>query len=866
MQSQRQTSSGTSVGGPPAEFQPLSDYRDAVAARETAGYDELFDKAGQLRPRWSSFAAQLKRIGTQEIQRRWAHAQGLIYENGVAFGQPSNDPETNSHRPWTLDPVPVLLARDEWQRVAEGLKQRAQVLQLILQDLYGPQRLIRERVLPPEVLFAHPGFAMALRRVDRPKTESQTPPLPFYAADLGRSPDGSWWVLADRTEAPSGLGFALENRIVVSRMLPEPFRECRVRRLASYFVKLRESLERIAPEQVRNPRVAILSQGPGQPNYFEDAYLARYLGYTLVEGEDLTVRNRRLWLKTLVGLAPIDVLVRRPNSDVCDPLELNGQSSVGVAGLVQACRDGSLAVANPLGSGLVESPVFMAFLPRLCQHLLNEKLKLPGVATYWCGEPDSLELVLQNIDRMILKRTYRQRGEESLLTAELSQLPREQLIERLRTTPWAYVAQERMQRSTAPAWRDGQLIPSRIALRAFAVASGDSHHVLEGALARTTDDTKPLEVSALSGEGSKDVWITSSDRVEPVTLLADDDDPIELVRIGPELPSRVADNSFWLGRLLERAGAKARLVRTVANRLTSEGGPGDLLELPALLRGLAEQGQIEPGYVVDELRDLLPHVDQSLPTQVLSRTQPGSLLNSIDRVFLTGAKVRDRLSRDTWRILLRLSEALPKPSDGPVDLTDLINTTDELIFDLATIGGMVTESMTRTQFYRFLDIGRRLERAVQLVELLRATIVDSKSADRPLLEALLETSDSLMTYRSRYRANLKFAAVLDLLVTDESNPRSLAFQLQALEQHTSKLPRSGDDAPGADAETRLALSMAHAVRMVDVTQLAEAHELGQPEPLARLLDEIGSALPALSEAISLKYLVHAGAPRQLSPL
>ncbi|MEN1682118.1 MAG: circularly permuted type 2 ATP-grasp protein [Planctomycetota bacterium] len=874
MQTQRQSASGQAAGGQSQSGTPVANWlaeahRQALSARSvepTGGpgaYDELLDGSGQLRNRWRTLGAQLQRIGEAEVRRRWTQAQRLIYDNGVAYGHDQGEGPDGRPRPWALDPAPLLITPPEWQTITVGLEQRARLLEAILQDLYGPQELLRSGVLPPEVLFDHPGYLLPLRRTDG---EAARRMLTFYAADLGRAPNGDWWVMADRTEAPSGVGFALENRIVVSRMLPEPFRECRVRRLAGYFVQLRETLEQVSPEGQHNPRIAILSQGPGQKNYFEDAYLARYLGFTLVEGEDLTVRNRKLWLKTLEGLAPIDLLIRRPNSSLCDPLELGGQSPSGVAGVIQAQRDGRLGLANSLGSGLVESPVFMAFLPRLCQHVMGESLKLPGVATYWCGEKDSLELVLNNLDNMVLKRAYRQRGRESLLIADLRRESPEKLAQRIRDNPRAFVAQERINRSTTPIYRDGDVAAGKVAIRAFAVAAGESYRVMDGALARTTSSDEPLETSLLSGEGSKDVWVLSDEPVEPITLLDDDDASVELVRVGPELPSRVADHSFWLGRRLERADFKARLARTVAYRLTSEGGPEELKELPPLLRALAEQGQIEPGYAVEELRNLLPHVDISLPTQVLSPSQAGSLYSTIARVFNNAAQVRDRLSRDAWRVLLRLRETLPDISKRPTDLTDLINAIDELVVMLSAISGMVIESMTRTQFYRFLDIGRRLERAMQLTDLLRTSLVESQRTTKPLLEALLETTDSLMTYRSRYRANMRFAAVLDLLMTDQSNPRSLAFQLQTLERHMGKLPRGPEDPPGAAAEERLAMSMAHAVRMTDIAQIADAYEIGQHEPLAALLDKLSEELPKLSDALSLKYLVHAGAPRQLAPM
>ncbi len=870
MQSQRQTNSGgvnpgngepigPLLGQLPGQ-KPLSGYMPPLGA-----YDELLDASGAVRPQWHSFVAQLDRLGGKVFERRWLQSQRLIHENGVAYS-PHRGPKERP-RPWKLDPLPVLIERSEWQAIAEGLQQRGRLLELVLQDLYGPQELIRSGVLPANLLYSHPSYYLALRKNTMPAGTPTGRMLTFYSADIGRSPNGKWWVLADRTEAPSGVGFALENRIVVSRMLAEPFRDGRVERLASYFVQLRETLAQLAPQQVRNPRVAILSQGPGQPNYFEDAYLARYLGYTLVEGEDITVRNRKLWLKTLQGLAPIDVLIRRPNTENCDPLEMGGSAPSGVAGLTQSARDGLLAMANPLGSGLVESPAFLAYLPQLCQALLKEDLKLPGVATWWCGDPTSLEYVLKNLDRLILKKAFRQRGKESDFTQALRQETNDQLAARICANPSYYVAQERVQRSTAPCFSNGHIVPTHIALRTFAIADQDSFHVLEGALARTSFKTEPLvESASLSAEGSKDVWIVSKEQVEPVSLLPDDDEPIALVRIGDELPSRVAGNSYWLGRNMERVDSKARLLRTVANRLTGERDPRELPEVFPLIRALAVQGQIEPDYVVEKLRDLLPHVDQSLPNQVINRKQSGSLSANIDSVFASALKVRDRLSRDAWRVFIRLSEIFDGMESTPADLTDLINTTDEMIVDLAAVGGMVVESMTRTQFYRFLDLGRRLERAIQIVDLLGSCLVESNQYGHGMLEALLDTTDSLMTYRSRYRANLKLAAMLDLLVTDESNPRSLAFQLNTIDRHVGKLPRISEEPAETAVEQRLASTMAHTIRMTDVTSLAESHEMNDPKPLAALLDQLSKELPALSDAIAMKYLVHAGATRQLSPL
>ncbi|MCA9240445.1 MAG: circularly permuted type 2 ATP-grasp protein, partial [Planctomycetales bacterium] len=439
MQIQRQTAGFSNTQGSAARS-PLDGYQPQPGV-----YDEYLTPAGAIREHWQGFANQVRQLGAPEMERRWNRSQRLIYENAVAY-TPHGDGRA---RPWQLDPVPLLLSNAEWRKISEGVEQRAKLLDLVLRDLCGAQELIKSGTLPAELLYRHPGYLLPLLRTGQGapapagepgRTTQPARMLTFYAADLGRSPDGAWWVLADRTESPSGVGFALENRIVVSRMLAEPFRDCRVHRLAGYFARVREVMEAHAPHQVRNPSIAILSHGPTQPNFFEDAYVARYLGYMLVEGEDLTVRQCGLWLKTLEGLMPIDVLLRRPNSSLCDPLELDPQSRVGIAGLTQAQRDGNVAIANALGSGLVESPVFMAFLPRLCQRLLGEPLKLPGVATWWCGEPQSLEFVLANLHRLILKKAFRTRGQESLITAKLGELSPEELAKQVRNDPAGFVA------------------------------------------------------------------------------------------------------------------------------------------------------------------------------------------------------------------------------------------------------------------------------------------------------------------------------------------------------------------------------------------------------------------------------------------
>ena len=821
-------------------------------------YDELLTDSRQVRDHAQPFVDSINRLGHDEFAHRWDQAQRLVHENGFAYsgyGTPKDKP-----RPWELDALPLLISSAEWQSVSTALQQRTRVMNLALQDLYGEQSLLKNGVLPPELLFAHPEFLRPLH--------GQTIPddcfLHFCAADLARSPDGEWWVLADRTEAPSGLGYTLENRIVISRMLPDVFHECQVQRLAPFFIAAQKTLHGLAPSHRENPRVVLLSHGPTSPNYFEDAYLARYLGYTLVEGGDLAIRNGQVMLKTLGGLLPVDVILRHQNSSDCDPLELGSESGLGVAGLTQAVREGKVAIANALGSGLVESAAFMAFMPQLSQALLGEGLLMPGVATWWCGQPNGLTHVLANLDSLIIQPAFRRRGKDGPTREALSKMPLAKLADAIRDNPNEFVAQENIVRSSVPVWGN-QIHSAHLALRAYLVASGDSHVVMPGALARISTSLAPLELSIRKGEGSKDAWVSSDGPVEHVTLLQEPGQAIPLRRSGAELPSRAADNIFWLGRQLERAEASARLLRSAASRMTGETRSTSKIELPVLLRCLADQGQIEPGYAVDSMREQLPAIDRVLPVAIFDDSHQGCLRSVLDELFRLGLFVRDRMSQDTWRIIHRIDEGFRPVRRGTTNLSDLQAMTNELITDLAAFSGIVMESMTRTQAFRFLELGRRVERSWQVISLVKNCFIPLPETQGPIIETVLEVADSLMTYRSRYLSNLQLAAVLDLLLTDETNPRSLSYQFAQLAEHVEQLPRE-ETQPGYTIEQREAMSLLHSIRMVDIQVVAEVHGLGESQQLKRLLDNFESKLPRLSEAISHRYLVHAGPAHQLAEI
>jgi uncharacterized circularly permuted ATP-grasp superfamily protein/uncharacterized alpha-E superfamily protein len=688
--------------------------------------------------------------------------------------------------------------------------------------------------------------------------------LNFYAADLARGPDGRWWVQADRCESASGAGFALENRIAISRMLSDVFRQCRVERLAPYFIAVKELLARLAPPSAADPRIVLLSQAAGSTNYFEDAFLARYLGYTLAEAGDLAVRGNHLYLKSLAGLSRVDVLLRRPNSEQLDPLEISDSGSQGTAGLLQAMRSGNVAVANSPGTGVVESPIFRAFLPRLAEVILGEPLILPGVASWWCGDPTVCSYVLTRLDDLIILPAYRRRGEPVSQISRLAELTRKELAALIQADPANYVAQERVVRSGAPAWSGEVLKPCYIALRAFAVAQADSYKVMPGGLARVSASLAPLELSLLDGERSKDTWVLADAPVAPVSLLTAPDEELTLRRGGIDLSSRAAEHFFWLGRHSVRAESLAKLVRSAARRLASEEQVDRIPELPHLLRLLAEQGQIEPGYVVEEIRKQLPSIEKQLPQSAFDDGPPHALRATVTSLTSLAATVRDLMSLDSWRIILQMNDDF-RPTPGRHGFLDLLDKVDVLLLQLAAYAGEIAESMTRTYSWRFLDLGRRLERALQEAQLVRGMLDQGGGSEPESLEALLEILDSVMTYRSRYGSRFQLGAVLDLMISDETNPRSVLYQLNECAAHVEEL-RTGVKEESGKADQGLAAALASAVRDADVVRLAREYEAGNRRGLHHLLDKVIATLPELSDTISHHYFFHSGPIQRLAEI
>lgn len=818
---------------------------------DAAVYDELRSAAGTLRPHWQGLVHYLDSIGPEELSRRHEEVLRLLQENGVTYNV-YDDPR-DLQRPWIMDPIPLLITGEEWAVIEAGLVQRSRLLNRLLADLYGPRTVIRQGVLPAALIYGHPGFL-------HPCHESLPADrrwLIFHGVDLARTADGAFCVLGDSIQSPSGAGYTLENRIIMARAFPKLYRDAPLRRLASFLETERATLNRLARHNQEHPNLVLLTRGPTNPAYFEHAYLANYLSLSLVEGEDLTVRDGRVWLKTLGGLKAVDVILRRVDDDYCDPLELRGDSLRGVPGLLQAVRQDGVAIANPLGGGIIENPALLPFLPNLCRFLLGEDLRLPGVPTWWCGQAPERDFVLAHLDELVVQSVLP--GQQPVLGAELEPDARTQLAERIAASPHLFIGQQPLALATAPALVNGRLAPRWLVLRGFTVADQDGYRVMPGGLARLSTRLGNLNAPVQKGGVSKDLWVLAPAPQKHVTLLRQAHGPIVVTRDGSDLPSRVAENLYWLGRYGERLDSTVRLLRETLARLLEQEHEADEDDcLNDLLTAL--DLAVPPGAAAPRTRFM------GVRRELLRLLTDTAQINSVPTIFSgmmrTGRAVRDHLGDDGWRLLNRLQGRIQRI---PVPLTaregrELLE--DQLTL-LAAFFGLTNETIPHHYGWRFLDIGRHLERVLNTLDLFKLAFITARSPGVPLWEVVLNTTDNLTAYRRRYRSALHPTAIMDLLLFDEGNPRSVGYQLKRLQTQISRLPQA-DSTPYRSAEERLMLEAVTRLQLADIEALAQlAQSPAAQETLSRLLADLYRSLEALSDALTHRHFSHAQAPRQL---
>jgi uncharacterized circularly permuted ATP-grasp superfamily protein/uncharacterized alpha-E superfamily protein len=835
-------------------------------------YDEMLDSSNQPRAHWRTVLDHLAAEAPDLMRQRVESVQRQVRENGVTYNV--YDDSKGAQRPWDLNVLPIVLPHDEWVDIEAAVVQRATLLNQIVRDAYGPQQLLAAGLLPAALIHGHSGFLRPCHNIKHPGDIA----LHFYAVDLARAPDGGWWVVNDRTQAPSGAGYALENRLVISRVFPDLFRDMRIQRLAGFFSTMRDSLAHWGRQCAANnadapgsvplrdseqPLIVLLTPGPYNETYHEQAFLARYLGFPLVEGSDLTVRNGIVWLKTLSGLQRVHVIMRRVDDDYCDPLELRADSALGVPGLIEAVRRGNVLVTNSLGSNLPESGALLGFLPAICERLLGEPLKMPSVGTWWCGEPAALEEVIERLDEFIIKPTFPQLRQFPVFGQDMQGAEREALVGRMRAHPQQYVAQELVHLSQAPVWRSEPpmgLSASAIGLRVFACATPNGYVVMPGGLTRVATGQDARVITMQRGGSSKDTWVQAAGKVEAVTLLRRSIGNSDLIREDTHLSSRVAENLYWFGRHIERCNNICRLMRATLDYMFTNPRDYRSSEWPAIQWLCArfdlipddlaiqinaqnqDQGQL-PGLehsaiISDE------HIESTLLHAIVSLDVPG-LASRQQHLYQVASQLRERLSLDNWRTLNQMAQRLGSHKEAPSP-ADALAILDDVTTSLMGMAGFAMDGMTRDKGWRFFSSGRRLERLQFLCTVLERALrmeVDSN------LEWLLELSDSIVTYRSRYMSQPEWLRVLDLLLLDDSNPRSVVFQLKGLLKYLKKLANSY----GSFGEQILAPLFAELQALSPATDLHCGNE--------RLIDLIGRinlTSYTLSEQIAVRFFSYTG--------
>ncbi len=820
-------------------------------------YDESWNEHGRIQPHWQPYLDALQKQDLSQVRQ---DIQRLLQDNGVTYnvhGDPHRQP-----RPWRLDVVPLIISEADWTAIEAGIQQRAHLLNLILADLYGPQTLIRQGLIPPELIFSHDGYLRPC--INIPNSGKLT----LYAADLGRGPDNRMWVLGDRTQAPSGAGYALENRTVMTRVLSQMFNDGKIRRLSSFFRQLQNSLNQLVPNNDAAQTV-VLTPGPLNETHFEHAYLAAYLGYSLVQGSDLTVRDGQVWLKTIEGLRPVSVILRRVDDSFCDPLELRSYSQLGVTGLLETVRRQKTAVANPLGSGVLENPGLMPFMPNLARHFLGEDLHLPTAATWWCGQPQELEHVLQNLPNLVIKRIARTAQSKTIFGNLLSQQELADLHDRIRQRPYLYVGQEQVSFSTAPALVDDHFEARPTILRSFAVSSPDGYVVMPGGLTRSAAEPNNFVVSSRADGISRDTWVLTSQPQNHISLWLQPDQRQRVLEHSFSLPSRAAENLFWVGRYAERAEATARLLRAILNQFlqaNSEQDENRQASHKQMLRALTELTLTYPGFVGDGSKKRLRTPRPELRAVALSSEQSGSIHNNI-QALMRASSVRDLWSNDTWRLLQNMDESwsLLYRRSETITLYQLWDGLNQLITQLMALAGLNYESVTHGSNWLMLDSGRRLERAQMTMALIKALVsqVWPPQVEALLLEQLLITTENIITYRRRYRSYLQLHTVLEQLLLDQSNPRAVIYQLDTLQAHLEKLPRQMKSFRLSDEE-RLILQARTQLRLSEIADLLVAvGETAVYPQLHTLLSELHALLAEAAQMITHYYFSHVQTAQQL---
>ena len=820
---------------------------------EKGRHDEMWGEEAPF-PHWDKLLRQLESLGAEELALRKNELQRFLKENGVTYTIYGED--KGDIRSWKLDPIPFLIAPDTWKHLKGGLAQRATVLKLLLADLYGPQEIIKAGILPPELIFSDPSYLFPCSH----SLPAESWELPLYAADISKGPDGRVWVISDRTQAPSGWGYALENRISMIRVLPELYESSSIAKITDFYDQLSRNLSSMSPSGKSDPLVVILTPGPYNETYFEHAYLAALQGFILVRGQDLMVKEGKVWLKTLGGLEQVDVIIRRVDSAYCDPLELYGGSQLGVPGLLAAVRQGNVRIANPLGSGILENPGIMAFFSNICRFFTGEDLLIPNLATWWCGHEKERSHVREHLDTMVIRHIDSRKKDRTYFGWLLTEEEKNTLAQKIEKHPHVFVGQEQAIYSTAPSFQNQVLCARRTVLRCFLVQTNKGYQILPGGLTRSASSPGDIFVSGQSGGISKDTWVLSSDQQAQEAEEEFGEGALPELRSLDRLPSNTAENLFWVGRYTVRIFRTVRLMQSVLRFQSESKNFAQLRDsetLEVLLKSLTQFTMTYPGFVEEEA--LLEQPNKELYALLVDSDRVGSLAFTLDRWMQSIRAVRDRWSYNTLIILDSIESHWKGLREDPeINFRRLRNGLDVVINGVAAFHGLNRDSIANIDGRVLYDVGRHIEQAMLATHLMRSMLVVKREAlvEESLMKVMLQNAESLQTFRYRYRSHLNLRALLNLLLMDSHFPHSLSFTLTRLSEALQKLPTEAGQVQLAP-EQKMILSSTTELQLAEVSHLIQTSESSFiREELDSLLALISKNTSGCADWVIQKYFSH----------
>jgi len=818
--------------------------------------NEVLNSNKELNKNWRQFINNIDQLGTSTLQELQSNINWLMAENGVTYNV-YNDPE-GLNRPWDLNVIPFLIDEKEWKHIELGLQQRSTLLNLILQDIYGERKLIKNKIIPPEVIYEHRGF---LRQCDQIKYITHKN-LMIHAAEISRGTDGRMWVVNDRTQAPSGMGYALENRFTISRSAPELFHQLNIKQPSGFFKEFNQMLRDAAPEKVENPNIVILTPGPHNETYFEHAYLSSLLGYPLVKGNDLIVRDGCVWIKSLKQLKKVDVILRRVDDVFVDPLELREDSYLGVAGILEVVRNKKVTIVNPIGSGVLENSGLVPFMNAICNYFLKEDLILPQIASWWCGQEKERNFVLKNIKKYVIKKIDRSNRKSIYFGDLLTDKEIIELKKQIKQNPYRYVAQEKIAFTAVPNFEDHSIKTRKVVCRTFSIATKNGYKVMQGGLVRVAVSGTDLKTQLQKGGISKDFWVVSQQKQSNIQQYTWNlTKNLNAAGIN-NLPSNTAENLFWSGRYLGRSLTTCRYVRMLLNKINNEKyntrkSESDVLTY--LLKTLTNITSTFPGFVGKNGKEKLKDPLKELQSLILDPNRMGSIAQTLNSMYNSYYSLRNLWSKDIWKVFESLKNLWAKIDlNNTQSLNSLIKLLDRTIARLIAFIALIEESIMVSQGLFIYFIGLQMEQASMNIAKYRSMLVINyeEALNYEILESILDSHESLNIYRYSYQSYLAIENVLNLIVLDKEYPKSLAFQLKRIQKDVRRLPIPENSIGFSKCQEKIntACQIINNIGLNNLVALNKSNTSRQN--LEKMLSELSDLLHETSLAISDTYFDH----------